>query len=308
MSDWKDDLLPEGCREAIRGLLQSWSNTTTYDSDQLIEWILENSALCRLAFASLKGSSGDFPKPTMRAESVISVTQPELPTGRPSTRRWAFWAGYILRQQLNGDGQPRPPYKFVSQLIAILLERSEISTEETQIEFVKLRKTTKERAIAMAKQMLADGLKQDLTADEFARGFLDSFNDLAPTALMPPIIEHGKINEQWLQGLLQTRSVILEYVKKHGPLAGEEPVVATDAIKRLGSMSFDDSSNLAGVLHLGKAKEIPIPRPPAAGMTVSRTFPRSHIEGPPQAAQLYALPAWAHAWHAHFVARPSSDK
>lgn len=207
MSDWKDSLLPDGCREAVRGLVQAWTGATTSDSEELADWILEYSALCRLAFASLKGSNGDFPKATIRAESVISVTQPELPAGRPSTRRWAFWAAYIIRQLLNSDGQKQLPYKFMSELITRLLGRGEIATDETQIEFAKLRSETKKRASTMAKRMLADALKNNLTPEEFEADFRSTMGEgLSPTAFMPPLIKNGKINESWLQGLLQTVS------------------------------------------------------------------------------------------------------
>jgi len=114
--------LPDVSTQRISQLLRD-CGVPEPDAESWTQGVLQRAALCRLAFASLEGTTDRLPQSSYPAEAVISQTQYGMRRGRPRTARWAVWAAYILCEELNMLGT-RPAYQFAAKLIGILLGRT----------------------------------------------------------------------------------------------------------------------------------------------------------------------------------------
>jgi hypothetical protein len=80
--------LPDVSMERISTLLLE-SGVPEPDVDPLTQGVLQRAALCRLAFASLKGTTDRLPRSSYPSEAVISQTQYGMrrggPCGRPTS-------------------------------------------------------------------------------------------------------------------------------------------------------------------------------------------------------------------------------
>ncbi len=301
MSAWWDDLLDVGTEDRVRALLEE-SGMTRADAELMAAWVSETAACCRLAFAALKTTDAapilEAPSP----QAIISQTQPRPRRGRPSTAEWASLAGYLIHDRLRVRERHFFNYRFIAMLITILLGR-EVDVQEVKRQFWGMRKEARDRATEGAKVLLEGGLKEKMTEKEFERYFTTVVGeDLPTTAAMPPIVEHGKVRKEWLGKLLATRRAILRRVRRYGPLGGADPVVGIDSRSEvISGLSLGGSPGRSGMIHLGKGKDVPLPRRPFTGSTTSVSIPQSLFSAAPYAVVLYAMPAWRWEWMSMFV-------
>src|SRR5580765_3506612 len=215
--------LPDVSTEHISQLLFEYGVPKT-GADQLTQGVLQTAALCRLAFASLEGTTDRLPQSSYPSEAVISQTQYGMRRGRPRTARWAVWAAYILCEELNMLGT-RPAYQFAAKLIGSLLGRT-MPPSEVKKHFVGVQREADAHATAGAHAFLEHNLKKEWSPKQFRPWIKGELGEGLPaTAELPPIIEHGQVSDQWLQALVNTRRAILHRVNKSGPLAGHRPLV-----------------------------------------------------------------------------------
>jgi hypothetical protein len=211
---------------------------------------------------------------------------------------------YILCEELNMRGT-RPAYQFAATLIGSLLGRTMPPGEVKKL-FVGVQREAEAHATAVAHALLEHKLKKEWSSKQFRPWLKGVFGEGLPaTAEMPPIIEHGQVNDQWLQALLNTRRAILRRVNTYGPLGGHRPLVWVASESRiLTRLPLGNPPGPGGTIHFGKALEVPTPSLPFQGGTTPITFPQRWLDSPPSAAVLYAVPAYWHQWQALFVARP----
>ena len=277
------------------------------DIEGLSGWILNIAALVRLAHASLDNVPG-CQAGSDSFLSTLSQTTNGPVRGRPKTARWAFWASFLIRENLRIDGKA-PSYALLTDVIRILLSPRRVSKDEVRSGFVKLRRDAKKCAVEAAQDFLKTVLKADIdekTFIQFCKKDLEK--DLAPDSQMPPLIRNGKVNEDWLNAVINTRRAILKGVRKAGPLAGKDPLVGVEDRSMVGSGSFSRISHPSGTVHLGKATEVPIPGLPSEGCTVGLSFSRHFLDSEPYASRLYAVPAWWFMWERLFVAVPDMPR
>lgn len=280
--------LPDVSRERVSVLLQQAGLSESH-----LEAVLGLAALCRLAFASV-GEAADAPLSSGITEgAVISQTHHGRGRGRPRSARWAFWAAFTVRGELEAQGL-RPTSKFLAKLVAILLNRT-VPPSEARTVFGKLRAEVRERATAAARRLLEGALKEAMGEREYARWVRANLGEgLNPTTHFPPVVERGKFSEPWLARLLEIRRAILRRTRKAGPLGQGESVLSITCGTRIASgLPLGGSANPGGTIHLGKAMEVPVPGPPPLqGGTIRLDIPLSALYGEPCSAALYALPLW----------------
>ncbi len=294
--------LPDVPTENISRLLRE-CGIPEPDAEPLTQGVLETAALCRLAFSSLQGTTERLPRWSCPAEAIISQTQYGMQRGRPRTARWAVWAAYILCEELNMQGK-QLSYRFIGKLVGVLLDRTMPPGEVKRI-FVGLQREAEAHATAAAHALLENNLKKDWSPKTFAQWITGMFGEgLLPTSEMPPMIDHGRVSDQWLQDLLNTRRAILQRVKQYGSLARSSPLVWVSSTSRiLTGLPLGGSPGPGGSLHFGKALEVPTPSVPFEGGTTTVSIPRRLLDSPPYAAVLYAVPVYWHQWQGLFVAR-----
>lgn len=273
------------------------------DNQGLSAWILHTAAATRLAHASLVNTSkSEFLSETSPA--TLSQTTGKPTRGRPQTARWAFWTGFLIRQNVKIGGKT-PTYQFLTGLIAILLAPRRVALEEVRTVFVELRREVTHCATQAAQDILTSVLKVGMDEKAFIQPYKELEKDLAPDSQMRPMVIDGKIDKGWLTTVIKTRRDLLRRARKEGPLGGAPPVVGVEHSTNLGSWAIGGPSRPGATVHLRKSIEVPVPGIPAEGGTFGTSFSRNFLDGEPFAARLYAVAAWWFAWHSQFVAVPA---
>jgi len=298
-----DCYLPDVPRDELNNLVRQWPVAEPSAPDW-VHRVLETGAQCRLAFAFILDAADPLPSFGFPPEAIISETEYGVRRGRPRTARWAFWAAYVLCEELNLQGH-RPSMKELAKLISILLGRATPPSEVRKI-LKTLRREAAQRATASAQWLLSNKLQRHRGHKDFRVWLQNRYSEgLEPTTEFPPIIEHGQVSAAWLDTVGKTRRAILTRVGRSGPLAGASPLVWLASSSRLVSrFPLGGDPGIGGRVHLGKALEVPTPHRPFEGGTTSISFPRHWFENPPTAAVLYAVPAYWHPWFELFGARP----
>ncbi len=282
-------------------------------------WVFEQAALCRLSFATLPSSVYDAEK--RFNFPVISKTQSGMAKGRPRTARWAYWLGYIVKKDLLSNGKQLTS-GYLSQLIALLL-CSKVPPQSVEVRtiFGKLKKEAEACAMRTASIILKDTLKPEETDKQFIKHLKADFEwDLSPDTQMWPMVENGRVRDEWLNSVANLRRSILKKIKKHGLLIGQEPQIKAQGYTRLiqglpvGSVAAT-TSVLADNIHLEKGKDIRTPKPlleqdisslgevsitqtrSAEMIQVALRFPTQAMNiDEPFVAVLIATPRWLQEW------------
>jgi hypothetical protein len=253
-------------------------------------------------------------------KSIISHTRLGRTKGRPKTSQWAFWFGYMLKGYISTE-ERKPTSDYLAKIICILLNRKNLTDVEVRTKFGTFTKDANKHATESARECLQNDLKPGISNAAYGKKFKSEMEETCtPESYMWPLIEKGKVRDEWLKAMLKTRSSILRRVKKHGPLAGQEPILFTKTrTKLIHGVSLTEvvgsSPQLSGDIHLDKSKEIPLPRPllqqnltflgdVALGVskkdnrsTMSLKFPsKALIVKEPYASALVALPVWWNDW------------
>ncbi len=281
--------LPEIAEEKVRALFQA----SGFSNDD-VERALGVAALCRLAFASVAGVHDPRPSGSLPVGSVISETQARKPRGRPRTARWAFWAGFLAAEMLQGSGR-RLTSPFLARFSGVLLDRSIVEPGEIRTVLGKLRAEAKEHATAAARGLLEGALREGMGDKDFAQRLRTELGEgLNSTTHAPPVIEAGSLSERWVERLLKSRRSILRRARKYGPLGGGKAVVgiiSSTAIAR--GLPLGSTANGGGTIHLGKGTDVLAPElPRIAGSEIQLTIPVEALVAEPSAAALYAVPEW----------------
>jgi len=311
MTEWYQQYLKNIDLKKIYSLLQH----SGVNEQSIYDWLCQEGALCRLSFANLimssdKGHIFHYPQ-----EAIISQTQFGMKRGAPKTARWAFWLGYIVRRDLLIQGK-QPTSEFLSKLISILLKRN-VPAVEVRTILGQLRKEAKKHATEVAQGLLKNTLNQEVSENKYRSQMKTDLEEtLSPNDQIWPAIENGKVREEWLKDVLQVRRSILKRVRKHGPLAGQEPLVeikhATRLIQGAPLGLTGGAPAQPGEIHIGKSQTIPAPQPvleqigdvslshtkhAEGGGTTSLKFPDYAVDiNQPYAAAIIALPVWLQEW------------
>lgn len=317
MADWFEKCLVGVPTDQIFPLLNEFGFANPY---KLQEWLFSKAALCRLAFASIIESDGKPVSFSVPDESIISRTEFGMGKGRPKTAQSGFWLAYIIRQELKGF-EKNVTSAFLSRLVGILLN-SKVEPEKMRSVLGDQRKEAEKRATEAAKFILENNLMEDWTEKKFRRytkGYLEE--TLSPDAYWPPVIENGKVSQEWLENLLSIRKAILRKTKKSGPLGGQAPRVDMASHTRvsielpLTPPPFYNSPKRDGLIHFGKGVNVPVPMSlfeqekrnggdigfsltcNKEGGSTSVRFPAQLLnKREPFMAALYAVPAWWFEW------------
>lgn len=301
----------------------------------VIIWLFEKAAECRLAFASLSLNGNNVKERLsfdVPEKSIISHTRLGMAKGRPKTAQWAFWFGYMLKGYISTQ-ERKPTSDYLANIICILLNRRYITGVEVRTKFGKFRKDTKEHATEAARECLQNNLNPEISNAAYGKKFKSDMEETCtPETRMWPLIEKGKVRDEWLKAMLKTRISILRRVKKHGPLAGQAPLLFIRTLAKLihGVPLTDvvgSSPQPSGNIHLDKSKEVPIPHPllqqnlTSLGevalsvskkddeSTMSLKFPGNALAiQEPYAAALVALPVWWNEWVSPHVAMPNPNR
>ena len=289
----------------------------------VIIWLFEKAAECRLAFASLSLDENNVKERlsfNVPEESIISHTRLGMAKGRPKTAQWAFWFGYMLRNDLSTQ-ERRPTSDDLAKIIGILLNRRNITGVEVRTKFGRFRKDIKKHATEAAREYLQNHLKPKMSNAAYGKKYKSEMEEMCtPESYMWPLIETGKVRDEWLKAMLKTRISILRRVKKYGPLAGQAPLLLIRIQTKLihGAPLTDvvgSSPQPSREIHLDKSKEVPVSRPLLRqnltslgevalsvsrkddGSTMSLKFPgKALMIQELYAAALVALPVWWNAW------------
>ena len=298
----------------------------------VITCLFEKAAEYRLAFAFLSLNdnndkerlSFDVPE-----KSIISHTRLERTKGRPKTSEWAFWFGYMLKGYLSTE-ERKPTSDYLAKIICFLLNRKNLADVEARTKFSEFRKDANRHATEAAREYLQNNLSPKISNAVYGKKYKSEMEETCtPESYMWPLIEKGKVRDEWLKAMLKTRISILRRVKKHGPLAGQEPILFIRTLTRfIHGVSLTDvagsSPQPSGDIHLDKSKEIPLPRPllqqnltslGEVALSVSRKDGESTMSlkypgnalviQEPYVAALVALPVWWSEWISLNVAMPN---
>ena len=267
-----------------------------------IRAVLETAAYCRIACATRKDAT-DPVSPETVPPQIISQTQ-RASRGRPRTGRWAFWAAFIIDQDSKYLGKPLSR-AFLAKLICILLNRP-VSSDEVRRVFVGLRKEAREHAVATAQEILNDELKRGLGEKKF-RLWIENYlgEDLRPDSHMPPTVINGKVNQDWLDQVMQVRRKIFRRVRSRGPLGGTEPDVRVCGAVRIVKGYPLIFPPVHDQIHLGKGVDAYALTPNRVLSPVSISF--SIDEGEPYTAAIYSVPKWSLELTSSFMRRPATD-
>ncbi len=200
---------------------------------------------------------------------------------------------------------------------------------EVRTKFSEIRKNSIKHATEAAREFLQNTLNPEISNRAFGKHFKSDMEEVStPESQWWPVIENGKVRDEWLDAMLKTRSSILRRVKKHGPLAGQAPLLEIKTQTKLihGAPLTDvvgNSPQPSGEIHLDKSKEVSLPRPllqqdlssfgevalsiakKADGSTASLKFPVDFLTiQEPFAAALVALPVWWNEWMRLHAAMP----
>ncbi len=296
----------------------------------VIAWLFEKAAECRLVFASLSlNESNDTERPSFPVpeKSIISHTRFGMAKGRPKTAQWAFWFGYMLKDDISTK-ERKPTSDYLAKIIGMLLNRQNLTGVEVRTKFGTLKRDAEKHATDAAREYLQN-LNPEISNKAFGKHFKSHMEEVStPENNWWPVIENGKVRDEWLDAMLKTRSSILRRVKKHGPLAGQAPLLEVKTLTKLihGAPLTDmvgGSPLPSGEIHLDKSKEVPLPRPllqknlssfgevalsiakKADGSTMSLKFPADVLTiQEPFAAALVALPVWWNEWMRLYAVMP----
>jgi hypothetical protein len=284
---------------SVEAVKELFLHTFGAEKEQTVSAVLERSAHCRLAFASLVDATAPPYHPPAPPTAIISQTH-RSSRGRPQTRLWAFWAAFVSAQDLQHAGL-EVHHSFSAKLISALINQS-VTADEVRKVFVALRKEAVKHATATAKVALETGLKREMTEKQFRRLRREDLEgSLNPDSEMRPMIIGGKVNEEWLDQMVQVRGSILHRVRKQGPLAGDPPEVRVSAATRVVKNLALSSSPASNRVHLGKGFDVEVSTPARLMSKVTLSFP---LNGEPYAAAVFSVPQWWSEWEGLFVARP----
>ncbi len=297
----------------------------------VITWLFEKAAECRLAFASLSlNEHNDTEKPSFPVpeKSIISQTRFGMAKGRPKTAQWAFWFGYMLKDDLSTK-EKKPTSDYLAKIIGLLLNRRRVAGVEVRTKFSEIRKDAEKHATETARDYLHNNLNPEISSTAFGKRFKSDMEEVStPENQWWPVIENGKVRDEWLDAMLKTRSSILRRIKKHGPLAGQAPLLEIKTQTKLIHQApltelVGSSPQPSGEIHLDKTKEVPLPRPllqkdlsslgevalsiskKEDGSVTKLKFPADVLAiQEPFAAALVALPAWWNEWMRLHAAMP----
>lgn len=317
MNQWWEQYIDSKSMEGIILLFKQQG----LENEKFNRWVFENAALCRLAFSSLNMESRKPGFTEVPKEAIISQTKVGMGKGRPETAKWAFWISYIIRQKINIKGK-QATSNFLGEFTGILLNRI-VSDVEARTKFSGIRKAIETHAEGAARFLLVNVLKEKLSDQRFREYTFSTFKDvLKENTQMWPMVENGKIRDEWLENTVRVRASILKRAQKNGPLAGQLPEInILSATKLIQGLPLNKLSSIAvdqpGKVHLEKNKDVDLPQPLLEQEEISiigevllshsrigkenktaLRFPEDALNiRQPYASAIVSMPNWWREWH-----------
>ena len=296
MSTWWTAYLTGVPVETVPDLVRGWG-VPERAVEGAAHTILGFAARCRLAFAPIE-TVHDVLEPgslAVPSQAIISQTTTQRKHGRPSTARWAYWTALLVANTLGHSVEWKATSRQLATLINVLTGQS-VSADEVRGRLGRLRREAEAHARAAAEILLQQPIERELTERAFLKHVRSCMGqNLGASTEYPPMIVHGQLNEAWLQRLVVVRRRILQAVRRHGPLGGDEPLLQLLSISQLRRGVPLGAPGSVGSVHLDKGLDVAIPTAPDPGGSISVTL---SLDKPPYGTALCALPQWWGAWQA----------